>query len=238
MINMRLFVLFLFLGGMPYLSYGQPPSFLYHRDYLSLLEKTRHPDDSLSYERVLKRFVANDTTLTDYEVLALMIGFSGTAEYKPYNNTIENMIGNAMKDMKFQEAFALASGLIDTQPLNLKGLMSLQTAASSTGDEEKARYHGYQIKRIFNAMQFSGDGLTPETAIFALGPNDGVDFIRHHIGTGIETMGSGRNRYKDFLEILGAKFRNGESRTYYFVIEHAFLKKQGKRSGKKNQPKK
>ena len=78
-------------------------------------------------------------------------------------------------------------------------------------------------------MASTGDGLTPETAIFALGPVDGQNFIYKYTRSGIGLMGSGKDKDGNFLDILTAVKTNkttGEkmSTTMYFNVQHAVKK--------------
>jgi hypothetical protein len=70
-------------------------------------------------------------------------------------------------------------------------------------------------------MYFSGDGTTIETPAFALGPADGQDFIYKVVDADIGTMGSGRDKNGNFIDILEAKFENGKRMNLYFIIQHA-----------------
>lgn len=49
-------------------------TFNYKEDFKKVLLKTNDPNDNLYYEKLLKRFNVNDSTMTDFEVLALLIG--------------------------------------------------------------------------------------------------------------------------------------------------------------------
>ena len=70
-------------------------TFNYKEDFKKVLLKTQNPSDNLYYEKLLKRFNVNDSTMTDFEVLALLIGFTDKPEYKPYQDiTTEREIYN------------------------------------------------------------------------------------------------------------------------------------------------
>jgi Domain of unknown function (DUF4919) len=66
-----------------HLAFGQE-SFDYDKDFKVLLELSKDSVDRLFYPRLLERFNKNDSTLTDREVVALMIGFADNVNYKPY----------------------------------------------------------------------------------------------------------------------------------------------------------
>src|SRR5205085_1440053 len=88
-------------------------------------------------------------------------------------------------------------------------------------------FYVFKGRRIFEAMNFSGDGKTTETPTFSLGPADGQDFIRKFVssrigGAKIGTMGSGRDKNGNFLDILQVVPKDGSNPyNLYFIIQHA-----------------
>ena len=60
-----------------------------------------------------------------------------------------------------------------------------------------------------------------DTPAFALGPADGQDFIYKADGAEIGTMGSGRDKDGNFIDILEAKFEGDKKMNLYFIIQHA-----------------
>lgn len=205
-------------------SFGQT-TFSYKDDFKKVLAKTKDQNDSLFYDKLLNRFTANDTTLTDFEVLALLIGFTGKPEYKPYQDLdIEREIYKLNGEKKYQEGLDSANKFLKTHPLSVKTLFEKSYSFHKLEQKDSAQYYLYQGRRIFKAMYFSGDGKTPENPSFALGPADGQDYIRKFVGGKIGIMGSGRDKSGNFLDILEAKFDDGQTIKLYFVIQHATRK--------------
>lgn len=205
-------------------SFGQT-TFSYKDDFKNILYKTKDQNDSLSYDKLLKRFVANDTTLTDFEVLALLIGFTDKPEYKPYQDLdTERQIYNLNGEKKYQQGLDSANKFLKTHPLSVKTLFEKSYSFHKLEQKDSAQYYLYQGRRIFKAMYFSGDGKTSENPSFALGPADGQDYIRKFVGAKIGTMGSGRDKTGNFLDILEAKFNDGQTMKLYFIIQHATIK--------------
>lgn len=206
-------------------------AFNYQSDFKSTLAKTKDSNDNLSYDRLLKRFNINDTTLTDYEVLALLIGFTDKADYKPYDDlAVEREIYKLNGEKRFQEGLDKANAFLKTHPVSVKALFEKSYSFHKLGQKDSAQYYLYKGKRIFTAMYFSGNGKTKETSTFALGPADGQDYIHKFVGADIGTMGSGQDENGNFLDILEAKFDNGKTLTLYFVIQHATNKMFGGKS--------
>ena len=206
------------------IAFGQT-TFNYNDDFKKVLAKTRDQNDNLSYDKLLKRFTANDTTLTDYEVLALLIGFTDKPAYKPYQDLdTERAIYKLNGEKKYQQGLDSANTFLTTHPLSVKTLFEKSYSFYKLEQQDSAQYYLYQGRRIFSAMYFSGDGRTHETPSFALGPADGQDYIRKFAGATIGIMGSGRDKSGNFLDILEAKFEGGQTIKLYFIIQHATAK--------------
>lgn len=207
--------------------YGQT-TFNYCDDFKKVLSQTKDTSDNLSYDKLLKRFNVNDTTLTDFEVLTLLIGFTNKSEFKPYEDLdIERKIYDINGDGKFQVALDSANIFLKTHPLSVKVLFEKAYSFHKLNQEDSAAFYSYKGRRIFKAMSFSGNGKSPETPTFALGPADGQDYIRKHIGyqiggAKIGTMGSSRDKNGNFLDILEVVPKDGStSYSLYFIIQHA-----------------
>jgi hypothetical protein len=200
------------------ITYGQT-TFNYKNDFKKILAKTNDLNDSLSYDKLLKRFNSNDTTLTDFEILALLIGFTDKPVYKPYQDLdIERDIYKLNGEKKYKAGLEAGKKFIKTHPLSVKALFEISFSFHKLNKEDSAKYYIYQGQRIFKAMYFSGDGRTKETPTFSLGPADGQDYILKFVGADIGAMGSGRDDDGNFLDILQAKFEDGNTMNLYFII--------------------
>lgn len=204
------------------ISFGQT-TFSYKDDFKKVLAKTKDANDNLSYDKLSKRFTVNDTTLTDFEVLALLIGFTDKPAFKPYADlSTERKIYDINGDGKYKEALDSANIFLQTHPFSVKVLFEKGYSLHKLGQEDSASFYTYKGQRIFQAMYFSGNGTTPETPTFALGPADGQDYIRKYVRAKIGTMGSGRDKRGNFLDILEVVPKDGSaSYSLYFIIQHA-----------------
>lgn len=208
------------------MAFGQI-TFNYQKDFKTILAKTKDSKDKLAYDKLLKKFKSNDTTMTDYEVLALMIGFTDKPEYKPYQDLdTEREIYNLNGDKKYKEALDMTNKFLKTHPLSLKGLFEKSFAFYKLEKSDSANFYLVKARQILSAMKFSGDGKTMETPMFALGPADGQDYIMKN-GADIGVMGDGRDKNGNLIDILEAKLKDGKSMTLYFIIQHASEKMFG-----------
>jgi hypothetical protein len=206
------------------LCFGQS-SFNYAKDFKTILERSKDKTDAFYYDNLLARFNSNDLTLTSHEILALLIGYTGKPDFKPYKDIskerdIYDIIGNG----KFEEGLREASKFLATHPLSVKVLFEKSYAFYKLGKRDSSDVYFSRGKRIFDAMEYSGDGKTTETPMFSLGPADGQDYIHRRLQSSIGIMGSGRDKNGNFLDMLDAEDKFGTTTKMYFIIEHAAKK--------------
>jgi hypothetical protein len=203
-------------------------SFNYKDDFKTILAKTKDSSDKLFYENLLKRFNLNDSTLTDFEVLALLIGYTDKPDFKPYQDIdTERKIYNINGEGKYNDALDSATVFLEKHPLSVKVIFEKSYSFYKLKQKDSADFYFNKGRKIFEAMNFSGNGMSPETPIFALGPADGQDYIYKFVGSKIGgakigTMGDGRDKNGYFLDILEVVPKNGNaSYNLYFIIQHA-----------------
>ncbi len=209
---------------------GQEFEFTYHTDYPAVLARTQVKTDKLYYPKQVKRFVQNDTSLTDFEVLALMIGFTADKNYDAYGDLKEERAIYQLNDQqKYREAVKRGRRFNQKHPLNQMTLIELSYAYHQLHKPDSSIYFSLQFQRVMDAMALSGSGLHPDSALFSLTPADGQNFIRKYLEADIGTMGSGTNTHGEYLDILEyVSEEDGAKLPLYFNIEHASkqLKKQ------------
>ena len=204
--------------------YGQ--EFDYNRDFEKILEESQNKSSKLNFNSLLDRFEKNDSTLTNYDIIALQIGFTNNENYKPYDNVDkEREILQLIKNKEFEKAILLSDEFLKTNPLNLTALMEKGFAHMKL-KKENTEFHKEKTKKILRSIFWSGDG-TIEKPYFVLSPIDGQTLIKYIMGGTIGTMGSGRDKNKNFVDIL-EMIKDEKSVTKYFIIEHASKKLMAK----------
>lgn len=197
-------------------------SFNYKNDFAKILAQTKDPKSELFYDKLLNRFAVNDTTLTHAEVLALMIGFTARPEYKPYQDIqTETAVYDLNDKEQYKQGLKEGMKFIKTHPLSVKVIHEIAWSYYKLGQRDSSDVYLDKGQRLFLAMHYAGNGLDPETPVFALGPGDGQDYIHKVLSAGIGTMGSGSDKNGQFLDILEAKMKDGQQVKMYFIIQHA-----------------
>ncbi len=217
------------------------PTFNYHKDFKRLVDSSQNNESSLYYHKLIKRFLDNDSTLTHYQTLAMMIGYTEDPHYKPLEDMEkEQEIFEYNKNGEFKTAIEKARIYLPSHPLSLLVLREISYAYQQVSKEyannfvmdtaiicqDSGKYFMDLNDKIMEAMIFSGKGKKPEDPIFSMGLADGEYFIPN-VGYRIESDGVKEskdtewNKDGDFLEVITAMVDNVTAKKFYFVIQHA-----------------
>lgn len=210
--------------GLSIVTFGQ--NFDYQKDYASYLSRSNDLESPLFYSKLLSRFTEGDTSLQNREILHLLIGFTAKSEFQPYRYfSKERDISSLVEEKEYQRALQSADSLLAQVPVSQQAILGKSVALHYLEEYDESRLEFWKFQKIMKAMAWSGDGMTPETAFFALGPADGQNFINLFLRKSIGTMGSGSDKYGNFVDILEIVFEdpsgNTQSLPVYFQIEHA-----------------
>ena len=111
------YVITFFILLLTYNGFSQNFDFYYNTDFSKILEETKNKESELYYPTQIIRFIKNDTTLTDFEVLALLIGFTDDENYNAYGDiTLERDIYSLSDEGTYEEAITKGLDFIKTHP--------------------------------------------------------------------------------------------------------------------------
>jgi hypothetical protein len=207
--------------------------FNYQKDFKTVLARTKDRADPLSYDRLFPRYYMNDTSLTNFEVLALLIGFTDNPAYKPYTDLArEKEIHNLNLRGEYAKALAEANEFLPTHPFSIKAIFAKAYAFNNLEREDSAAFYAFRGFSIFHAMELTGDGKSSETPFFSMGAEDGEDYIRRAIRVSVGKKGIGQDRNGNFLNVIEARAKNGNSILLYFIIQHTLDKQSTDSIGK------
>jgi hypothetical protein len=218
------------------------PTFIYKRDFKAIVDSSQDRSSSLYYQKLIIRFLNNDSSLTNQEVLALMIGYTENPHYKPLEDMEkEQEIFDLNMNEECREVIKRSRPYLQAHPLSLLIMREISYAYQQVSKREfqanlimdsavlyqdSGKYFMDLNDKIMEAMIYSGKGRTPETPIFSLGIADGEYFIPN-VGFRIETDGQKEkkdtewNKDGNFVEVITALVDNVNVRKYYFIIQHA-----------------
>lgn len=195
--------------------------FNYQEDFDSIANLTSKKKSDLNYDKLLSRFEVSDTTLSDFEILALMIGETQQSDYYPYELVhIERNILSLAQNDELESGLLLCDSVLKVHPLNFTALLERAYILAKLGMEEEEKQAKYQFVSVLETILSSGDG-TYGQPIFVLSPMDGQLLIRFVFGLEIGTMGSGEDDAGNSLDILEIVNEQEGNMNMYFNIEHA-----------------
>lgn len=216
------------------------PAFNYGRDFRMILERTQDKNDSLHYNKLLRRFLDNDSTLTRAETLALLIGFTENPNYKPLEMLeTEKEIIELNDHGYYEDVLEESKKYLAKHPLSLSINKERSFAYHQLRMRDSARFFMDLADKIMEAMIYSGDGKgnKPEIAFFSLGLNDG-DYFIPNVGMSVTGRKTQTDKSKRLLYVTTAMNDESVYKTYYFHIHHAKLKMDGDELREKQENKK
>jgi hypothetical protein len=195
--------------------------FDYQRDFKRILERTKNKHDTIYYLKLLTRFQKNDTTLTRAEILSLMIGYTDSRFYRPYEDMMAEKEIIKLNDKGLhREAIHESGKYLKLHPLSLSVNKERSYAYFRIKNRDSARYYMDMADMIMEAMIHSGKGKSPERAFFSLGLIDG-DYFIPNVGLTIFSNKTGKDKFRNLLYIVDAVSLEDIHTSYYFNIQHA-----------------
>ncbi len=200
-------------------------NFNYQKDYEVIAARTGDFRDVLYYDKLRDRFTRNDTSLSNFEVLSLLIGFSKQSNFKPKEDyQKEQRIYDLNSEGKYQDAITEATHFLRTHPVSQQAIIEKSYAFMQLGKKDSADFYLLQFSLIMSAMNYSGGGLSAEDPVFALAPGDAQNYIVKYLVADVGTMSSTIDKAGNYIDVMEAKFADGHVTPYYFVTEHAVNK--------------
>lgn len=195
--------IFLFLSAH---SYAQ--QFNYERDYPAIVQRSKNTTDSLSYKKLLPKFLNNDATLTVYETLCVMIGYTGLSNYKPFDDLkTERYITTLNDSAKYELALKTCDTFLAHHPLNQKALIEKAYAFYKLKNDDSATFYKGQFAKIMAAMDWSNNGRTANTAMFAIGPEDGQNFVDKYYHAEVGSIAATTDKDGNYCSKIEMKYK-------------------------------
>lgn len=138
------------------------------------------------YPKLLSRFMANDTTLTQQEYHLLYYGFTLQEDYNPYRvNPDVTLLNNLMKKHQedLQSKKICDSILVYTDrmladcPLNLRAISLKVFAYKCNKQDDLVKVWNYKLHHLLKVIELSGDGRTQSSAYYVINPSHEYELI-------------------------------------------------------------
>lgn len=189
-------------------------------DYDQIKKVTLDKNNDNYYPRLMKRFAANDTTLSLEEYRNLYYGYALQEDYNPYRIS---KYARKVKDFSVQDSISTAVcdsiikyGLkaLDDFPFDIRSMNMLVYGYQCKNNEAEKQIWGVKLRGLIDAIISSGDGETEETPFYVIYPPHEYEIIsRFGLLVKSNTM---MPPMLDYIEVEKNKF---DVKGYYFNIE-------------------
>jgi hypothetical protein len=213
--NKTIYYLVIFFLGLTTKNSKAQSNFSYVDDFNIILERTKDTNDILAYQKLLTRYNNNDTSLTKFEVLSLLIGFTVNPEYDPYGSFAKVSELTELKSEKnYKTILDVGQNLLKTNPFSVVALFEVIEAYKNLNHYDSAEYFSVKLLKICKAMDFSGDGATKRTPIFELYPSDCIYFLNKFKEVKIvsRVINFIKDDYGNLLHKYKVKFKDGHKK--------------------------
>lgn len=138
------------------------------------------------YPRLLKSFMASDTTMTPREFQYLYYGAFFQEDYDPYRPApspgTQAMIAPLLNKTQWSRAerkliLDYATEALADNPLNLRQITNSIFVYEQNGKTELAKIWQYKLNHLLLVIAASGNGSDPENAWLVVYPQDEYDFL-------------------------------------------------------------
>lgn len=210
-------------------------NFDYQTDFEILVEQSKDNKSLNNYQKLKAQFIKNGENFTTEKVVALMAGQTASKYYDAYGHlNNERSYQNAVR-FPADTTYKYAKYYMNINPISLSLNYGLWKTYEKDNDKKNAEKFKQRFNLLVESILTTGDGSN-ENPYFVISPIDGQVIIRLYYGKEIGMMGSGADKYGNFVDIL--EMVDGEhSKSLNFVIQHAMglFKKQLKETKDKNE---
>ncbi|PLX04973.1 MAG: hypothetical protein C0594_08445 [Marinilabiliales bacterium] len=207
-------------------NYLSAQEFNYERDFYSIKLEAKDSTSNFYYPMLKKNFFENSSVQTDFEVLALLIGYTNQKTYNPsaYNQKHKEIIELVTKK-KYKNALKICDEILSSNPFSYAALMEKAFILKKEKMDSASVYED-RLARIESAIFSSGDGSLARP-FFILEPTDAQSWALFRERLNIEKIGSGKDGTGVYLDVI--EYRENDSiKKYFFYTNHAKLRKEGR----------
>src|SRR5436190_10472304 len=157
------------------LFYAQETKFVIP-DYEKIKKEISNKESKYYYPTLLKRFMENDTLLTNEDYRHLYYGFTYQPGYKPYqigkNDDKMRKYFKNIESNEYDQFIKLANQALKENPFDLRVLNFLGYVYHLKGDDVTSKKVSKSFKGIIKAITSSGDGLKCESGFHVISVSD------------------------------------------------------------------
>ena len=166
-----------FLGGV---SFGQT----FEAPVYKKIEKAvKKKSSSLYYPKLMERFLAADSTMTLEERKHLYYGYTFQDDYSPYGSSdyqdsLRTLFNSGeLSEDDILKTVAFSDSVLAQNPFDLRAINFKLNAFNRLKLQKEFNQSVIRMTMILDAIMYSGDGMTKETAFYVITVNHEYDVL-------------------------------------------------------------
>ncbi|WP_163320832.1 DUF4919 domain-containing protein [Dysgonomonas sp. 520] len=192
-------------------------------DYAEIKEIISDPENDFFYPALLKKYNDFDSTFTMMEYAIVYYGFSFQDDYIK-NMPDETRLNQLARTEDFQKIIEECDRILAKNPVSLNANLQISYALFKQGKpEQEWRKYQQRYRGIRNAIVYSGDGLTAETAFKVIYISDEYNIISTYFNIP-KVHSQALKGYCDYFEIDGSEYYKASG--MYFDISRKLIRQQ------------
>lgn len=147
-------------------------------DFDEIKAKCFGKNASFPYENLSKRLLDLDTTLSPEEYSMVYYGVVFTEKYAPYDESkLNDQFYELYKKQEYKKAIPIGQEILKENPVNLRMIFKLLVCCNQLGEKVLERKLAKTYFGLLNAIYYSGDGYTNETAMVVAYVSDEYEIL-------------------------------------------------------------
>lgn len=191
------------------------------------MDEIKKEAKSNNYDKLFKRYLKNDTTITQSEYIILYYGQPFQPGFKPnvHHDSVDalNAYMNAnMESIDFKKVIGYTELILRDFPFNMDHIYVTGVAYERTGDAVQAAQWFYKYEKLVRTILYSGDGRSEESAYVVTKIAD-----EYAIVNALELQSKGqalKSKNKKFYDVISVTENNYGIEKVYFNIDLFFSK--------------
>ena len=192
----------------------------------SLRALADNPTSDYCYDKLIKRYVSDDSTLKPEEMFMLIVGYSKQKTYNPFKySDISEMRAIAYNNA--DSGIKKGEELILTNPLNPSINREMMYCYRKKNDPVQGDKYMHRIQQFFNGVLYSGDGSCekPYVSIWAKEEYNLISYLGY-TATENHAMGTCAGQMAEQIDMINPKTQ--ETETIHFNVALIYMQAIGK----------
>lgn len=171
--NKYLLILLLIINQVVYSQDYEPKK----PDYKKIGKAVNSKSSKYCYPSLMKRYLNSDSTFSIDEKRHLYYGYTFQSHYNPYgflpfNDSIREILNkDSLVPGDYDRILVFTDSLLNHNPYDIRALNNRLMVFDFREDEDEFMKNVIKMNVIFDAILSSGDGMTPETAMYVIEPH-------------------------------------------------------------------